>query len=138
DNDVEELILLLTEGYGADCTIITAGTSSNKPIEQAGEITREKGRVVVVGAASMDIPREPFYRKELEIRLSRSYGPGRYDRTFEDEGKDYPYSYVRFTETRNMSSFLELVAAGRVELGPMISHRFSIENAAMAYELMRG
>ena len=77
DKDLEERILLFTDGYGTDSTIITAGTSSNKPIEQAGEITREKGRVVVVGSASMDIPREPFYRKELEIRLSRSYGPGR-------------------------------------------------------------
>jgi len=138
DKDLEERILLFTDGYGTDSTIITAGTSSNKPIEQAGEITREKGRVVVVGSASMDIPREPFYRKELEIRLSRSYGPGRYDRAFEDEGRDYPYPYVRFTETRNMSSFLELVAGGLVQVAPMITHRFPIQNAETAYELMRG
>src|SRR5207244_10281251 len=104
---------------------------------QAGESTREKGRVVVVGSASMDIPREPFYRKELEIRLSRSYGPGRYDRAFEDEGKDYPYPYVRFTETRNMSSFLAPVARGLVQIAPMICYSFLIQNADTAYELMR-
>jgi len=138
DDDLEARILLFTEGYGADSTIITAGTTANTPIEQAGEFTREKGRVVVVGAAKMDVPREPFYMKELEIRMSRSYGPGRYDKSFEDDGKDYPYSYVRFTETRNMSSFLELVAAGKVQLGPMITHQFPIENAREAYDLMRG
>jgi predicted dehydrogenase len=101
-------------------------------------VTREKGRVVVVGAAKMDIPRELFYLKELEIRLSRSYGPGRYDRTFENEGWDYPYAYVRFTERRNMSSFLELVAAGKVQLAQIITHRFPIESAPMAYEIIRG
>jgi len=138
DDDLREQILLFTDGYGADSTIITAGTTSNRPIEQAGEITREKGRIVVLGAARMDIPREPFYSKELEIRLSRSYGPGRYDKAFEDEGKDYPYAYVRFTERRNMSSFLELVSSGAVQLSSMITHRFRIEDAATAYDVMRG
>jgi len=138
DEQLEEKILLFTEGYGADCTIITAGSASNKPIEQAGEFTREKGRVVVVGASKMDIPREPFYLKELEIRMSRSYGPGRYDRSFEEEGKDYPYAYVRFTERRNMSSFLDLVAGGAIQIAPMITHRFRIDEAAAAYDVMRG
>ena len=138
DCDFEEHILLFTHGYGVDATIITAGTSSNKPIEQGGDITREKGRIVVVGAARMDIPREPFYMKELDIRMSRSYGPGRYDRVFEDEGKDYPYAYVRFTERRNMSSFLELVATGSVQLAPMITHRFPIAEATKAYDLIQG
>jgi polar amino acid transport system substrate-binding protein len=138
DEQIDEQILLFTDGYGVDSTIITAGTSSNKPIEQAGDITREKGRVIVVGAAKMDIPRDPFYMKELELRLSRSYGPGRYDKTFEDEGNDYPYAYVRFTERRNMSSFLELVASGSVRLEPMITHRFPISDAAKAYDIMRG
>jgi polar amino acid transport system substrate-binding protein len=86
----------------------------------------------------MDIPREPFYMKELEIRMSRSYGPGRYDRSFEEGGKDYPYAYVRFTERRNMSSFLDLVADGSVQLAPMITHRFPIEDATSAYDVMRG
>jgi predicted dehydrogenase/threonine dehydrogenase-like Zn-dependent dehydrogenase len=138
DDDLEERILLFTHGYGMDATIITAGTSSNQPIEQAGDITREKGRIVVVGAAKMDIPREPFYMKELDIRMSRSYGPGRYDTSFEDEGRDYPYAYVRFTERRNMHSFLELVSNGSVQLGPMITHRFPIEDVTQAYELIQG
>jgi polar amino acid transport system substrate-binding protein len=138
DSELEEKILLFTNGYGVDSTIITAGTSSNQPIEQAAELTREKGRVVVVGVTKMDIPREPFYMKELELRMSRSYGPGRYDSTFEEAGNDYPYAYVRFTETRNMSSFLDLVAAGIVRLDPIITHRFSIQDAATAYDIMRG
>ena len=136
--DLEERILMFTDGYGVDATMITAGTSSNGPIEQAGEITREKGRIVVLGAARMDIPREPFYMKELEIRMSRSYGPGRYDKAFEDEGRDYPYAYVRFTERRNMSSFLELVATGSIRLELFITHRFSLDDVVQAYDLIHG
>ncbi len=138
DSELEEKILLFSNGYGADTTIITAGTPSNKPMEQAAELTREKGRVVVVGVTKMDIPREPFYMKELELRMSRSYGPGRYDSVFEEEGQDYPYAYVRFTETRNMSAFLDLIGDGSVRLGPIITHRFPIQDAASAYDLMRG
>jgi polar amino acid transport system substrate-binding protein len=138
DDGLEQHVLIFTEGYGADATIITAGTSSNQPIECAGEITREKGRVVVVGAAKMDIPREPYYMKEIDLRISRSYGPGRYDPNHEDHGIDYPYGYVRFTERRNMTSFLELIQSGSVSLSKIITHRFPIDDAPKAYELIGG
>jgi predicted dehydrogenase/threonine dehydrogenase-like Zn-dependent dehydrogenase len=133
-----EQVLGFTDGFGVDATIITAGTSSNSPVEQAAEITREKGKVVVVGLTGMNIPREPFYHKELDLRLSRSYGPGRYDRRYEEEGIDYPHAYVRFTEGRNLACFLQLLRAGQVRLDRIITHRFPIERAADAYDLIRG
>jgi predicted dehydrogenase/threonine dehydrogenase-like Zn-dependent dehydrogenase len=139
DNEaLHQNVLLFTEGYGVDATIITAGTSSNQPIEFAGEITREKGKVVVVGAAKMDIPREPYYMKEIDIRISRSYGPGRYDRNYEDNGYDYPIGYVRFTEKRNMASFLELIQSKSIDLSKIITHRYSINEAPLAYEIISG
>lgn len=138
DEGLEEAALLFTGGYGFDATIITAASASNIPVEQAAILTREKGRVVVVGLTKMDVPREPFYMKELDLRLSRSYGPGRYDRSYEEEGHDYPYAYVRFTEQRNMACFLDLVAAKQVRLGPITTHRFPIEAAGKAYDLIRG
>jgi len=138
DETLMEAILLFTEGYGVDATLITAGTSSNQPVEQAAGITRERGKVVVVGLTKMDIPREPFYMKELDLRLSRSYGPGRYDRNYEDHGNDYPFGYVRFTEQRNMACFLELVARQAVRTAPIVTHRFKIEDAGQAYDLIHG
>ena len=138
DEALDEKILEFTGGYGVDATIITAASQSNGPVEQAARITREKGRIVVVGLTKMDLPREPFYLKELDLRLSRSYGPGRYDKSYEDEGLDYPYSYVRFTERRNMVSFLELLESGQVRLDPLITHRFPVEDAVKAYELLQG
>jgi predicted dehydrogenase/threonine dehydrogenase-like Zn-dependent dehydrogenase len=125
-----------TGGHGADAIIVTAATSSNRPIEQSAEIARMKGRVVVVGMVGMDIPREAFYRKELDLRLSMSYGPGRYDNCYEEAGHDYPYAYVRFTEQRNMVSFLELTAAGKVTPSKLTTHRFEIDDALRAYELL--
>ena len=138
DETIEEQILDFTGGHGVDATIITAASQSNGPVEQAARITREKGVVVVVGLTKMDLPREPFYLKELDLRLSRSYGPGRYDRRYEEEGFDYPYPYVRFTERRNMLSFLELLESRQVRLDPLITHRFPVEHAAEAYKLLQG
>jgi polar amino acid transport system substrate-binding protein len=138
DDALEEQVLLFTSGYGVDATIITAGTSSNRPVEQAGEITREKGRVVVVGAVGLTVPREPYYHKEIDLRISRSYGPGRYDRRYEEEGHDYPYGYVRFTERRNMACFLDLLQTGQVQLAKIITHRFALEDTPQAYDLIRG
>lgn len=135
---LEETILVFTGGYGVDATIITAGTSSNRPVEQAGEITREKGRVVVVGAVGLEIPREPYYMKELDFRISRSYGPGRYDKNYEEKGNDYPFAYVRFTEQRNMACFLELISDCKIDLEPIITHKFPFADAHKAYELIQG
>jgi predicted dehydrogenase/threonine dehydrogenase-like Zn-dependent dehydrogenase len=129
---------LLTSSKGVDAVLITAGTPSNQPVELAGEICREKGRVVVVGAVGLTIPREPYYHKELDLRLSRSYGPGRYDPAYEEKGLDYPYGYVRWTEQRNMQSFLALVAEGRIDLTSLTTHHFRLEEAGKAYALIRG
>lgn len=129
---------LLTNSKGVDAALITAGTSSNQPVELAGEICRDKGRVVVIGAVGLKIPREPYYKKELDLKLSRSYGPGRYDPTYEEKGLDYPYGYVRWTERRNMQSFLALVAGGKIDLASLVTHRFSLEHGGEAYALIRG
>ena len=128
----------LTAGYGVDGVLVCAGTNSNQPIEQCGEVTREKGRVVVVGAVRMDIPREEYFKKEISVVISRSYGPGRYDPVYEEGGRDYPLGYVRFTEQRNMQTFLELIAQNRLDLQTLITHRFNLEQAFEAYGLIEG
>ena len=125
-----------TEGYGVDTVLLTASTKGNEPVEIAGEIARRKGRVVVVGAVGMNIPRESYYKKELELRLSTSYGPGRYDREYEEKGHDYPYGYVRWTEQRNMAAFLSLLQEKKIDVRPLITHRFPIERGEEAYRLM--
>jgi predicted dehydrogenase len=127
-----------TAGHGADAVIVTASTKSNAPLNEAAEISRLKGRVVLVGMVGMTIDREPFYKRELDLRLSLSYGPGRHDPAYEVEGHDYPLAYVRWTEQRNMEAFLELVAAGRVTPHRLITHRFPIAEAERAYQLMDG
>lgn len=124
--------------HGADAVLITAGTSSNRPVELAGELCREKGRVIIVGAVGLNVPREPYYHKELDLRLSRSYGPGRYDAVYEDKGQDYPYGYVRWTEKRNMAAFLAFVGQGKIHLEPLITHRFKLAQAVEAYETISG
>jgi predicted dehydrogenase/threonine dehydrogenase-like Zn-dependent dehydrogenase len=136
DNSTICRILDLTAGKGVDAVVITAASDSSAPIELAGEIAREKGKVVVVGAVKMDVPRQPYYMKELELRLSRSYGPGRYDYHYEQSGQDYPFGYVRWTENRNMESFLQLISNGRVNVNALISHRFEIADAGQAYDLI--
>jgi predicted dehydrogenase len=135
-SDLIDAAAAFTEGHGADAVIITAATQSNQPIEDAAEMSRVKGRVVIVGMVGMDLPRDPFYRKELDLRLSMSYGPGRYDPSYEEAGNDYPFGYVRWTEQRNMQSFLELIAAGRVTPSKLVTHRFEIAHALKAYELL--
>jgi polar amino acid transport system substrate-binding protein len=128
-----------TNGHGFDSVIITAAAPSNDPIELSAEITRKKGKVIVVGAVKMDIPRDPhFYRKELDLRLSCSYGPGRYDVNYEENGQDYPYAYVRWTEQRNMEAFLKLVSNGSVNLQSLTTHVFDIIDAEKAYDIVLG
>ncbi|WP_332448455.1 bi-domain-containing oxidoreductase [Methanoculleus sp.] len=121
--------------FGADAVIITAATRSSAPIEAAGRLVRSQGRVVVVGNVGMDVPRDVFYEKEAEVVVSRSYGPGRYDRNYEEKGVDYPI-YVRWTERRNMEAFLELVRQKRIDLNPLITHTFPLEAAPEAYNLI--
>lgn len=128
-----------TNGHGFDSVIITAAAPSNDPIELSAEISRKKGKVIVVGAVKMDVPRDPhFYRKELELKLSCSYGPGRYDVNYEENGNDYPYAYVRWTEQRNMEAFLKLISNGSINLKPLTSHIFDIEEADKAYDIVLG
>lgn len=128
-----------TGGYGFDKVIITAGAPTNDPVELSGQILRKKGIVVVVGAVKMDLPRDPdYYRKELELRMSCSYGPGRYDAAYEEYGQDYPYGYVRWTEQRNMEAFLQQIAAGNIHLKPLITHVFDINDAIKAYDIILG
>ena len=108
------------------------------PVELAARLCRDRGRVVVVGDVGIDIPRAPYYEKELELRLSRSYGPGRYDREYEHRGLDYPIAYVRWTERRNMEAFVELVAAGKVDLEPLVGRRLPVADAPSAYDGLMG
>jgi predicted dehydrogenase/threonine dehydrogenase-like Zn-dependent dehydrogenase len=137
-DDVHGAVAAATDGIGVDAVIVTAATDSNDPIELAGDICRERGRVSMVGAVKMEIPRKVYYMKELELRLSRSYGPGRYDPAYEEGGRDYPIAYVRWTERRNMQEFLRLVAAGAVTPSALTTHRFPIGSAAKAYDIVLG
>lgn len=135
---LEQLCLENTSGQGADAVLITADTKSNQPVETAGEIARKKGTVVAVGAVGMDIPRRIYYDKELAFHISSSYGPGRYDPAYEEGGQDYPYAYVRWTENRNMQAFIQMLSAKQVDVKPLISHRFPIDDAPEAHELITG
>jgi len=134
----KEAILNLTDGIGVDKVLITAGTESNEPIELSGLITREKGKVVVVGAVKMDIPRGTFYNKEIEVVISKSYGPGRYDPKYEEMGIDYPVGYVRWTENRNMQAIVELLSEGKLDFKSLITHKFPIDEYQKAYDLILG
>jgi predicted dehydrogenase/threonine dehydrogenase-like Zn-dependent dehydrogenase len=122
------------EATGCDAVIITAATKSSDPIEVAARLCRDRGRVVVVGDVGMEVPRSLYYDKEIELRLSRSYGPGRYDREYEEHGHDYPVGYVRWTERRNMAAFLEFVEAGKVNVADLVSDSISVEDAPDGYE----
>lgn len=134
----EDLCRMHSGGGGADAVLITADTSSHAPLALAGRVSRDRGVVVAVGAVGMQIPRKAYFEKELDFRISRSYGPGRYDTTYEEEGHDYPIGYVRWTEQRNLQAVVELLASQRIDVAPLISHRFAIEDAEGAYELISG
>ena len=139
DSNLLATIEDFTNGHGFDSIIITAAAPSNDPIELSAVIARKKGKIVVVGAVKMDIPRDPhFFRKELDLRMSCSYGPGRYDVNYEENGNDYPYAYVRWTEQRNMEAFLKLISNGSVNLKPLTTHVFDIIDAEKAYDIVLG
>ena len=122
------------DATGCDAVVITAATASSDPLLLAPELCRDRGRVVLVGDVRIEFPRAPYYAKELDLRLSRSYGPGRYDREYEERGLDYPIGYVRWTERRNMAAFVGLLASGKVDVEPLIRRRVKIAEADAAYE----
>jgi predicted dehydrogenase/threonine dehydrogenase-like Zn-dependent dehydrogenase len=129
-------VLDRTRGVGADAVVIAASTSSDGPVQLAAEAVRQKGRVVALGAVGLNLPRRPFYFKEAELVVSCSYGPGRYDAEYEDRSKDYPVGHVRWTEQRNLQAVLDLMGSGRVDLRPLTTHRFMIDDAQKAYALI--
>ncbi len=136
--DCESSARSFTSEHGFDHILICADTHSNDPVELAGILARDHGTVVAIGAFGMDIPRKVYYEKELTFKVSRSYGPGRYDTLYEEGGKDYPYGYIRWTEGRNIQAFVDLMATGKVNVQPLITHRFPIDEAEKAYELITG
>lgn len=131
-------VMTYTDGRGVDAVLITAATPTNAPIILAGEIARDRASVVVVGDVRIDVPRSPFYEKELVVKLSRSYGPGRYDPMYEEYGVDYPNGYVRWTERSNMSEFLRLASLGRVDTSVLATHTFDVAEVPAAYDLVTG
>jgi len=136
--EFRDLCLQKTGGTGVDSVLITAETASSEPVNLAAEVARDRAIVVAVGTVGMDIERKLYYEKELDFRVSRSYGPGRYDTAYEQKGRDYPIGQVRWTETRNIEAFLQLIAARHLNLAPLITHRFPMNEAARAYDLITG
>ncbi len=136
DASLEASARATSNGIGLDAMLLCASSASSDPLELAVQLARDRGRIVVVGETRIDVDRAPLYEKELELRMSRSYGPGRYDREYEEHGRDLPPGYVRWTEQRNMQAFLDLVAAGRIRPSELTTHRFPIDDAADAYRVV--
>jgi predicted dehydrogenase/threonine dehydrogenase-like Zn-dependent dehydrogenase len=135
-DDLEDRISQLTSGHGTDAVIITASASDSDPVNLAGSLCRQKGKVIIVGSVPTGFEREHYYRKELELRMSCSYGPGRYDDRYEEKSIDYPIGYVRWTENRNMAAFVELLSQGKVNLDKMITHVYPLDSAPDAYQMI--
>lgn len=127
-----------SRGRGMDAVLITASTSSNEPVHQAAQMSRKRGRIVLVGVTGLELSRADFYEKELSFQVSCSYGPGRYDPAYEEQGVDYPIGFVRWTEQRNFEAVLDMMQSGRIDVVPLTSHRFPIAEAERAYELVGG
>jgi predicted dehydrogenase/threonine dehydrogenase-like Zn-dependent dehydrogenase len=134
---VEAAVAELTDGHGVDQVYLAAGGGSNQPVELAARLCRDRGRVVDIGKCRLDLPWNAYYEKELDVRFSRSYGPGRYDPAYELEGRDYPIGYVRWTERRNLACFLDLVARGKVDVEPLISHVADFDDAVETYQRLK-
>ncbi|MBC8504546.1 MAG: bi-domain-containing oxidoreductase [Anaerolineales bacterium] len=137
-DQAEEASLSFSRGHGVDSVLICADTSSDDPVNLAGAIARDKANIVAVGAVGLNIPRREYFQKELNFINSRSYGPGRYDPDYEENGQDYPIGYVRWTEGRNIESIVDLMGTGRLDVASLITHRFPIEQAPQAYQLITG
>ena len=129
---------IFSRGRGLDAVIITATTDSNEPIRQAATMCRKRGRIILIGVTGLQLYRDDFYKKELTFQVSASYGPGRYDPSYEEKGHDYPIGYVRWTEQRNFEAVLDMIAEGRLDVAPLVSHRFDIMEAHKAYDLISG
>jgi predicted dehydrogenase/threonine dehydrogenase-like Zn-dependent dehydrogenase len=136
--DAVEAAQLFSRGRGVDAVIITASTKSSEPLHQAAQMSRKRGRIVLVGVSGLELSRADFYEKELSFQVSCSYGPGRYDPNYEEKGYDYPFGFVRWTEQRNFEAVLDMMADGRLDVRPLISQRFPIAEAERAYALMDG
>nr|WP_202486971.1 bi-domain-containing oxidoreductase [Streptomyces sp. SID8354] len=134
---VEAAVAELTGGHGVDQVYLAAGGGSNQPVELAARLSRDRGRVVDIGKCRLDLPWNAYYEKELDVRFSRSYGPGRYDPEYEIEGRDYPIGYVRWTERRNLACFLDLLARGRVDVEPLVSHTAGFDDAVETYRRLK-
>ncbi|MEU6259377.1 bi-domain-containing oxidoreductase [Streptomyces sp. NPDC047043] len=134
---LEAAVAELTDGHGVDQVFLAAGGGSNQPVELAARLCRDRGRVVDIGKCRLDLPWNAYYEKELDVRFSRSYGPGRYDPEYELEGRDYPIGYVRWTERRNLACFLDLVARGRVDVEPLVSHIADFDDAVETYQRLK-
>jgi len=133
---IKERVVDFTNGFGADAVIITAATTSNDPVNLAGELSRKKAKIVSVGRVSTNFNRDIYYNKELDLRMSCSYGPGRYDIEYEEKGYDYPIGYVRWTENRNMQAFVNLLDSKKITLDSIITHEFNFIDAEKAYNLI--
>ncbi|MBL8510737.1 MAG: bi-domain-containing oxidoreductase, partial [Betaproteobacteria bacterium] len=127
-----------SRGRGVDAVLVTAATQSNEPMHQAALMCRKRGRIVLVGVAGLELSRDDFFKKELTFQVSASYGPGRYDPNYEDKGQDYPVGFVRWTEQRNFEAVLDMMADGRVNVQPLVSHRFTLEQTEAAYAVVGG
>lgn len=136
DGDVSGGAERFSRGRGVDAVLITASTRSNEPVSQAAHISRKRGRIVLVGVTGLELSRADFYEKELSFQVSCSYGPGRYDPNYEEKGNDYPVGFVRWTEQRNFEAVLDMMAAGAIDVAPLISHRFDLDQAEQAYEVL--
>lgn len=128
--------MAFSRGVGVDGVIITASTKSNDPVTHAARMSRKRGRIVLVGVTGLELSRADFYEKELTFQVSCSYGPGRYDSNYEEQGNDYPLAFVRWTEQRNFEAILDMMASGQINVNPLITHRFKFEEASEAYELL--
>lgn len=137
-DEVDEVVREFTNGKGVDAVIITASTKSNEPMRIVPEVIRDRGKVVLVGRVGTTFPYMAYSNKELEIRMSRSYGPGRYDPIYEEKGIEYPIGYVPWTERRNMEEFVRLLSIGKLNLDPLITHIFPLEKAKEAYDVVLG
>ncbi len=129
---------LFSRGRGVDAVIIAAATKSSEPIHQAAQMCRKRGRIILIGDTGLELSRDDFYKKELTFQVSASYGPGRYDTNYEEKGQDYPVGFVRWTEQRNFEAVLDMMADGNLNVKPLISHRFFIDNAEKVYDLLGG